>query len=543
MINVHNIDVGWGIFNGDRWDMDESIYIRCKDEKNDVAFKYKGDGCLTVGITNGNRFVNGFDYILDTSQDGVVYTSYMNKMKLFNDGGEWVIESMDTKNYRKIPFIMKSNAKYPYQMTSDDVWMSGDNELTNMAVNCENPGKEYYYKKWRDYWLKNNDHNQENCDSINTGSKTLDYFIQYSFGNKWKHHNLMHNGIEYYCFADITKYPVTTLCDNNGAPLLDSNGNEVFCGRGRNRQDCPDKYECNIAPNDGYAICCPNKELSEMDKNNRIPELCLPMIGIGTAALNNDGDVIKWAVVDFGYKLIDSASDHAPWYQNEYIIGNYNQDNTLPKHMLNNQYYMVTTKLYAKDIGNETVYNAIEDSLATLKVDYIDIYLIHFPNCDGKHCKGTWKTAWDIMSEYFLKNKIKYIGVSNFDIHEYHELLDYTSGIPIFVIQNWFDPLYKNDNNLIIELNDMNTLYQGYSLFGGQHLYRGYKTNPVTTNTDIINISNKYNKSVYKIISKWALQRNIGIIPRSKNKKKIQSNLDLYDFTLNDNDINIINSL
>ena len=145
----------------------------------------------------------------------------------------------------------------------------------------------------------------------------------------------------------------------------------------------------------------------------------VPSVGIGTAGIANDREVIEWAMAS-GYELIDSASDHAPWYQNEHIIGD-----LLRRGQLKRNEFMVTTKLYAKDQGMAAV-RGLDDSLEALGVDRIDIYLIHHPHCDQAQCDGTWKTSWRVIEDYYFENKIQFVGASNFNVAELHELLSWT---------------------------------------------------------------------------------------------------------------------
>merc|ERR1712154_213198 len=159
----------------------------------------------------------------------------------------------------------------------------------------------------------------------------------------------------------------------------------------------------------------------------------------------------------------------------------------------------------------------LDDSLKALNVESIDIYLIHHPHCDNDMCDGTWKTAWRIIEDYYFENKIKFVGASNFNIAEFHELLSW-SRVPVSVLQNWFDPFRQDDRNIIAEAKRLGIVYQAYSLLGTQWKYvgNGYHGNrdPVFTNKVLQNIAGKYaGKSVAQIVLKWALQRKIGILP------------------------------
>lgn len=143
----------------------------------------------------------------------------------------------------------------------------------------------------------------------------------------------------------------------------------------------------------------------------------------------------------------------APWYQNEHIIGG-----LLRRGRLKREEIKITTKLYAKDQGLDAQ-RGLDDSLTALSTEWIDIYLIHHPHCDAEQCDGTWKTSWRVIEDYYFKNKIKFVGVSNFDISEWHELLDWTR-IPVSVVQNWLDPFRQADRHIIAECRELGIVYQ-----------------------------------------------------------------------------------
>lgn len=189
---------------------------------------------------------------------------------------------------------------------------------------------------------------------------------------------------------------------------------------------------------------------------------------------------------------------------------------------------------------------AINDSLSALQTDWIDLYLVHHPHCDKQLCSGSWKTSWRIMEDYYFQNKLKYVGISNFGLNEFHELLDWTR-IPIAVVQNWFDPFHTSDNNIIQECQAMGIVFQAYSLLGGQHT----NGNPVFSNRKLRQIAKKYSKkigddgkiSVAQIVLRWALQKGLGVLPRSSKAAHIEQNINVFDFELSEKDMNAINEL
>ncbi|SCH77031.1 Glyoxal reductase [uncultured Clostridium sp.] len=244
----------------------------------------------------------------------------------------------------------------------------------------------------------------------------------------------------------------------------------------------------------------------------------IPSIGFGTYKSGNEKEtaiVVKEAL-NLGYKMIDTAS----FYKNEVGIGN-----GIKESKINREDIFLVTKLWNDDHGYENTIEAFNKSINNLKVDYIDLYLVHWPN---KLNAETWRAF-----EYLYENKkVKSIGVCNFKI-EHLEELKKTAKIMPMVNQIEIHPFStKNDIVNYCEYNNIQVV-------AWSPIARGR----VFTNDLMIELSNKYKKSIPQIVLRWHIQRNIIPIPKSSNKDRIKENIDIFDFEISSEDMKRINSL
>lgn len=246
----------------------------------------------------------------------------------------------------------------------------------------------------------------------------------------------------------------------------------------------------------------------------------MPGIGFGvyqTKSGKETENAVEWAL-EAGYRHIDTAMI----YGNETSVGKAVKKSGIPRDSL-----FITTKLWNEDIRKERVDQAFEKSLENLGLDYIDLYLIHWP------AQG-FEKAWKVMEELYNKGKIKAVGVSNFQIHHLKEL-EKVSALKPMVNQIESNPVFNNQD-LINYCKNENILVEAWSPLGG-------------TGTSILGIQEleslgkKYNKSPAQIVIKWHLQRGVVPLPKSVHRERIFSNIDVYDFTLDSRDIELINSL
>ncbi len=242
--------------------------------------------------------------------------------------------------------------------------------------------------------------------------------------------------------------------------------------------------------------------------NNNIK---IPRIGFGTWALNGKVaiEAVKWALQE-GYRLIDTAS----FYGNEAEIGRAIKESSIPREDL-----FITTKVWDTEQGYDETFKAFERSVINLQMDYIDLYLIHWPR--AKRLK-TWKA----MEELYEQGSAKSIGVSNFTPDHLKELLANSTITPV-INQVEFTPfLYQK------ELLDFCTKHK-IKIEAYSPLTKAKKLN----NQILQEISNKYNKTPAQILIRWGLEHNLIEIPRSKNKTHISENINVFDFSINKEDM------
>ena len=249
--------------------------------------------------------------------------------------------------------------------------------------------------------------------------------------------------------------------------------------------------------------------------NNNIK---IPSIGFGTYKSGSDeetSEIIKNAL-NLGYKLIDTAS----FYNNEIGIGK-----GIKESGLNREDIFLVTKLWNEDHGYDKTIKAFNESLKKLQVDYIDLYLIHWPN---KLNNETWRAFEDL----YESGKVKAIGVCNFKECHLEELKKSAKIMPM-VNQVEIHP-FTIKNNIVNYCNDNNIKVIAWS-----PISRGR----VLENELMIELAQKYNKSIVQIVLRWHMQRGIIPIPKSSNKDRIKDNIDVFDFEICSEDMKRINEL
>ena len=252
----------------------------------------------------------------------------------------------------------------------------------------------------------------------------------------------------------------------------------------------------------------------------------IPAIGFGTyKAQEDEGIAAVKKAIETGYRLIDTAAK----YENEEAVGKAIKQSGIAREEL-----MLTTKLWRENLGYESTKKAFETSLAKLDLDYIDLYLIHWP-ANAKNYEN-WQKAnndsWRAMEELVKEGKIKNIGVSNFWTEHLEPLLEAEEIKPV-INQIEFHPGYWQPE-LTRYCKENNILIEAWS-----PLARG----KVFENEEIKAIAKKYNKSVAQICLRWILEHNALIIPKSSTPERIEDNFNIFDFQLKPEDIKTIDNL
>ncbi|MBD3255506.1 MAG: aldo/keto reductase, partial [Candidatus Lokiarchaeota archaeon] len=224
---------------------------------------------------------------------------------------------------------------------------------------------------------------------------------------------------------------------------------------------------------------------------------------------------VKWAL-NAGYRLIDTAS----FYKNEKEVGKAIKDSDVPREEI-----FITTKVWDTEQGYDNTIEAYKNSLNRINIDYLDLYLIHWP-------RKKRKETWEAMQDLYREGDIKAIGVANFAIQHLKEFLKNFDVVPT-VNQVEFSPfLYQTE---LLEYCRKNKIkLEAYS-----PLTHGRKLNHPT----LRNIAEKYDKSTAQILIRWGLQHRLIEIPKSSNKDHIYQNADVFDFELVEKDMQSLDSL
>jgi len=244
----------------------------------------------------------------------------------------------------------------------------------------------------------------------------------------------------------------------------------------------------------------------------------IPYFGLGVFQTPNSKikKAVHWAL-DAGYRHIDTAT----LYENEDGLGEAIKTHPVPR-----QEIFITSKVWNTDQGYDSTIDAFNQSLRKLQTDYLDLYLIHWP------VKGKYKETWRALETLYDEGRVKAIGVSNFLRHHLEDLMQSAKVTPM-VNQMEFHPRliqqplldFCKTNN--IQYEAWSPLMQG-KIFGIDLLKE---------------LAEKYHKSIAQLVLRWDLQKGVVTIPKSVHKDRIESNADIFDFEISDEDMARIDSL
>ncbi|MDE3383440.1 aldo/keto reductase [Lactobacillus paragasseri] len=253
----------------------------------------------------------------------------------------------------------------------------------------------------------------------------------------------------------------------------------------------------------------------------------IPIIGFGTWQ-TPDGDIAKHAVevaLNAGYRHIDTAAA----YGNEKSVGQAIKNSGINRHDL-----FITTKLWNADHGYKSAKAAIDRSLQNLMVDYLDLYLIHWPN--PVDMRDHWAEAnaesWRAMEEAVQAGKIRAIGVSNFRKRHLDELLK-TAEIKPVVNQIMLNPSDLQPDVVKVN-NELKLLSEAYSPLG---------TGGLLGNETVNEIASEVGKSPAQVLIRWSLEHGFLPLSKSVHNKYIRANAEVFDFNLSSEQMNKLDSL
>ena len=245
----------------------------------------------------------------------------------------------------------------------------------------------------------------------------------------------------------------------------------------------------------------------------------MPMEGFGVFQIPEDSceQVVKDAI-DLGYRLIDTASS----YQNEKAVGRAVKSCDVPREKL-----FITTKAYIQQMGYEKTKQAFQESLDNLGLQYLDLYLIHMPF-------GDYYGSWKALEELYREGKVRAIGVCNFLPDRLLDLY-YNAEITPQIDQIERHPHYQRKEDLEI-MDELNVQPQAWAPFAEG--LKGMFDEPI-----LKEIAEKYDKTVAQIILRWNVQQGVIVIPKSVHRERMRENLDIWNFKLEDADMERIGSL
>ncbi|WP_182200840.1 aldo/keto reductase [Paraliobacillus salinarum] len=247
----------------------------------------------------------------------------------------------------------------------------------------------------------------------------------------------------------------------------------------------------------------------------------MPWFGLGVYKVEDGNEVIHSVktAIKHGYRSIDTAA----FYENEAGVGKAIKESGVSRDEL-----FITSKLWNSDQGYESTLQAFEDTRKRLDLDYLDLFLIHWP----VPAQGKFKETWKAMEKLYKDGKIKAIGVSNFKEHHLDELIKDAEIVPMVNQVELHphlsqEPLRNYCKKHNIQMEAWSPLKQGKLL----------------DDPTITEIADKHGKSAAQVILRWDLQSDVITIPKSVKEERIVSNADIFDFELSQEDMDAINAL
>jgi diketogulonate reductase-like aldo/keto reductase len=242
----------------------------------------------------------------------------------------------------------------------------------------------------------------------------------------------------------------------------------------------------------------------------------MPWLGLGVWKVKEEVHRAVLAAVEAGYRSIDTAAI----YGNEAGVGEAIRDTGIDRDQL-----FITTKVWNSEQGYESTLQAFNESMKKLRLDYLDLYLIHWP------VKGKYKETWKALEKLYKDGYVRAVGVSNFHVHHLEDLLADSEVVPT-VNQVEYHPLLTQQ-----ELRAF-CKQKGIQMEAWSPLMQGNLDQPVLTE-----IGRKYGKSPAQVILRWDLQNEVVTIPKSVTPERIRENAAIFDFELKSDEMEAISAL
>ncbi|MFD2212612.1 aldo/keto reductase [Metabacillus endolithicus] len=249
--------------------------------------------------------------------------------------------------------------------------------------------------------------------------------------------------------------------------------------------------------------------------------LKMPQLGYGVWQVADDQATTAVAnALEVGYRSIDTAMI----YKNEAGVGKAIKDSTIPREEL-----FITTKVWNSDQGYDNTLRAFDESLERLGLDYVDLYLIHWPTPQFDQYVDTYKA----LEKLYHDGRVKAIGVCNFEIEHLQRLLDECEVVPVLNQIECHPYLAQNE---IKEFCAKHNIY----VEAWSPLEQG---GDVLRDDVIVKIAESHSKTPAQVVLRWHLQNNSIVIPKSVTPSRIEENFNVFDFELTSDEMNSIHEL
>lgn len=259
------------------------------------------------------------------------------------------------------------------------------------------------------------------------------------------------------------------------------------------------------------------------DKTTLHNGIKMPWFGLGVFKVEEGPELVNAVkrAINHGYRSVDTAAI----YGNEEGVGQGIREG-INEAGISREDLFVTSKVWNADLGYESTIAAYVASLNKLGLEYLDLYLIHWP------VEGKYKDAWRALETLYKEGRVKAIGVSNFQIHHLEDLMKDAEIKPMVNQVECHPRLTQKELQSFcqehgIQLEAWSPLMQGQLL----------------DNPDLLEIANIYNKSIAQVILRWDLQNGIVTIPKSTKEHRIVENATVFDFELTEEDMKRIDDL
>ncbi|KAI9494786.1 xylose reductase [Zychaea mexicana] len=289
----------------------------------------------------------------------------------------------------------------------------------------------------------------------------------------------------------------------------------------------------------------------------------MPLIGFGCWKIDpNDGAETIYNAIKVGYRLIDSASN----YKNEKAIGR-GINMAIDEGIVKREDLFVTTKLWSTYHKKEHVRPALEKQLEELGLDYVDMFLVHFPlplkhvPIEERYPPGWYQNndepvitldrapmheCWGAMEKLVEAGLTRNIGVSNFNVQLLMDMLTYANIKPS-LLQVELHP-YLQQEHLVNWVQSQGIAVTAYSSFGPTSFVstgskRAKSVEPLFENPTVKDIAAKYNRAPSQVALRWSLERNVAVVPKSLNVDRMKMNLEALNWKMDEEDVQAINQL